>query len=193
MAPAFGSEQQTAKNADMSIDFSSLTTGLETSSEQSAPQGITTTSVATPNSPEQAHILNQVIEKLSVGHPNIPDRITIKMTPEELGEVTLDLVMDKDHLRVQLSAQNTQVQELLQKHLPRLEEALQNQNLQPDELRVSVDDRGQGHEGFSRHDRKSPTPQPFSRAMPDDTGQAAPLTATSNAAQGLRQGLSLRI
>ena len=79
------------------------------------------------------------IEKLTVHNARETSSITLRLHPEELGHVKLELVMDKDSVRAHLHAQSQQVQEVLERHLPRLRDALEMQGLKIDQLQVSVD------------------------------------------------------
>jgi flagellar hook-length control protein FliK len=88
--------------------------------------------------------------------------------------------------------QTQQVQEILEKHLPRLQEALHNQGVKLDDIQVSVDSRGnQGREFFNRNHPSTPFMRSFGhhRAAPEP----APAAASAGPVRASGGGLSLRI
>ncbi len=76
------------------------------------------------------------------------------LNPEELGEVKLELAVEKDQVRAHLHAQSSQVHEVLEKHIARLREALELQGLKLDEVRISSDSQG-GESRFSQQQQSS--------------------------------------
>lgn len=139
---------------------------------------------------EEVRILDQVMTKLSFNRTGGNERIIIKLYPEELGEVKLDLTRDKDQLKVHLFAQTQQVQEILEKHLPRLQEALNNQGIQFDDIKVSVDSqRSQGREFQDRNHQPGSFARPGQKGTPHQAG----LALAANASRSSQGGISLRI
>ena len=141
----------------------------------------------------ESRILDQVLERIPVERAGDQSRIVIRMHPEELGEVKLALTMEKDQLRAQLLTQNHQVQEILEKHLPRLHEALGHQGVRLEDIQVSVDSNHQTGREFFDHRQQS---ESFRGHFNAPTGIIAddPVMAANMAAQnGSAQGLSLRV
>jgi len=120
--------------------------------------------------------------------------VTLRLHPEELGQVKVELVMDKDSVRAHLHAQSQQVQEVLERHLPRLRDALEQQGLKIDQLQVSVDSQHHGNrETFQQHEQQRFAgfqKMPASLAGYKGEPGAAPTTQAPTR-QG--SGLSLRI
>lgn len=107
--------------------------------------------------PEQ-EVLQQVFHQLP-SRASGPQRVTLRLNPEELGEVRLEMIIDKETVRAHLQAQSQQVQEVLEKHLPRLREAFEQQGLKLQELQVSVDSgRDGGRSFFSQSQHQQPAP-----------------------------------
>ena len=148
---------------------------------------------ATPGSlNEEVRVLDQVLNQLSLNRTGDKNRVTIRLNPQELGEIKLELVMDKDHLKAQMVAQTRQVQEILEKHLPRLQEALQNQGIKVDQIEVSVDSQGnRGREFFDRNHQ--PAPRAHSFGLNRTAAEAAATVAAVDQTRGRPAGLSLRI
>lgn len=109
----------------------------------------------------EGRILDQVVGRMTLSPEVQGGRMTLKLHPRELGEVQIDLVVEKSRVKAQLIAQNQQVQEVLEKHLPRLRSALEAQGLKLDALQVSVDSAGDGERGFFQEHRRSASPVRF--------------------------------
>jgi flagellar hook-length control protein FliK len=141
---------------------------------------------------QEVRILDQVLDQMPLNRVGDKSRIVIRLHPEELGEVKLDLVMEKDQLKAHLVTQTQQVQEILEKHLPRLQEALHSQGVKLDNIQVSVDSRGnQGREPFN-HNRQSAH---FARSFGHQqaASEPAPAAASAGPVRASAGGLSLRI
>ena len=139
-------------------------------------------------------IVEQTIDKFAVNQAKETGSVTLRLHPEELGQVKVELVMDKDSVRAHLHAQSQQVQEVLERHLPRLRDALEQQGLKIDQLQVSVDSQHNGNRGaFQQHEQQSfagHQKMPATLAGYKGTPAEAP-SAQPMARQG--SGLSLRI
>jgi len=103
-----------------------------------------------------SHIVNQTVEHLSIHARAESSSVTVRLHPEELGELQLRMVMEGDQLKVHLHAQSQQVQDVLERNFPRLRDALQDQGVTVEDFQVSVDSGGaeqqqsfsqQGHNG----------------------------------------------
>ncbi len=86
-----------------------------------------------------SHIVNQTVEHLSIHARGESSSVTVRLHPEELGELQLRMVMEGDQLKVHLHAQSQQVQEVLERNFPRLRDALQDQGMTVEDFQVSVD------------------------------------------------------
>lgn len=96
-------------------------------------------------------ISDQIFEHLSIkslksseGNSNL----SIRMHPEELGHLELELVVNKDGVRAHIQAQTIQVRDILEKHIFRLREGFEQQGLNLQEVTVSVNSEqhhGPGH------------------------------------------------
>lgn len=115
----------------------------------------------TGQSVPEGRILDQVVGRMTLSPEVQGGRMTLKLHPRELGEVQIDLVVEKSRVKAQLLAQNQQVQEVLEKHLPRLRSALEAQGLKLDALQVSVDSAGDGERGFFQEHRRPASPVRF--------------------------------
>lgn len=93
-----------------------------------------------------SQVVQQVVTKLQSELQRGLSRITVNMHPPELGKVKLNLVSNNSGLQAQIQVQNPQVQQIMEKNMPALREALNQQGLDGDEIDVSVESEGRGDE-----------------------------------------------
>jgi len=143
------------------------------------------------------HILNQVVGQISIDKNHGASRISIKLHPKELGQIKLDLTVDQTKVKAHLIAQNQQVQDVLERHLPALRSALQQQGLQLDHLQVSVDSRQAGSNMFFQQQQQQQNPsayQPRHWAPTAGFADRSPVSEEGSSASARGTGgLSLRI
>jgi flagellar hook-length control protein FliK len=143
--------------------------------------------------PEQK-VMEQVIGHSSLRELGDKRQLTVELHPEELGQVKLELVQEKDRLQLHLRAATTEVRDILEKHMPRLQEALHQQGLRLENIQVSVDAQRNNSGGFFEHHRQQQAHQ-SSRQQTDHAPlrSAEPAMAAATAGQNPVSGLSLRI
>ena len=78
------------------------------------------------------------------------EQMTLKLSPEHLGELTLNLKMENQQLRVQIIAENQGVKEALMQHAESLKESLSRQNIKMESFEVVTSN---GQRGFEQNDR----------------------------------------
>lgn len=157
-----------------------------------APQGPSLPHTSAFAVPEQ-EVMEQIIQRSSLQELDGKRHLTVELHPEELGQVKLDLVQENNRLQLHLQAQNGEVRDILQKHLPRLQEALQQQGLRLDDIQVSVDAQSSNAQGFfeqrQQQARRNVWQNHRTASLPDQV-QPAAARATN---QTTARGLSLRI
>jgi hypothetical protein len=141
----------------------------------------------------ESQVVDQVVERLSINPRNETSSLTVKMHPVELGELKLELVVERDTVRAHLVAQTQQVQDVLERHMPRLREALELQGLKLDDIQVSIDSQKDGGKGFFHEHHAPSTPYHATARMKAD--QASEMASEQTAGMGnqAKGGLSLRI
>jgi hypothetical protein len=108
--------------------------------------------IATPSAdaknPLGEHITNQIREKLDArGHGSDNGQITLRLHPEELGELKINMRMVDQHLKIEITTQNPSVKEALMQNLDTLKETLSRQNIAMDRFDISADIRQGLHQG----------------------------------------------
>jgi flagellar hook-length control protein FliK len=125
----------------------------------------------------QEQIIQQVQEKLA-RHEVRPGggEVRLKLHPEELGELTINLRMEDQRLRVEIVAENRTVKEALLQNLDTLRDTLSRQNISMERFDVATG--GNSHQAF-RDERQAqaarvPTPYGFRPAGVEDEQAAVP-------------------
>ncbi|MDY0267660.1 flagellar hook-length control protein FliK [Trichloromonas sp.] len=184
-----------ADNGANSPVFSAVGQGAAT--PQAASAGAGTPAAATPLTlpvPEE-QVYQQVASRLTLVDGQRHSRLTMRLYPEELGQVKLDLTVEGDRVRLQLHAQNQQVQEVLEKYLPRLRESFEQQGLKLEEAQVTYDSPGQGGRGSFQESRQSFfAARSAGRSGERTAGEEEPLvTPPPSPANSRPGGISLRV
>ena len=155
-------------------------------------------SAGTPFMAEQ-EILDQVVQRLSLRSFQGGQRLTMDLQPAELGQVHLELIQEQDRIQVRLLAQSSEVQGVLERSLPQLQEALQQQGLRLDSIQIGIDQRqasAHGQQQFQQQFQQQGSAHGQgrgSREQSEGNLQAlAPVAAAANPSSTV-SGLSLRI
>jgi len=97
----------------------------------------------------ESQIFDQVVTHLSGSVNGESGRMVLRLNPAELGSLKLDLVVEGDEVRANIHAQSQQVQEVLERNLPQLRNALAEQGLKIEQFQVNID--RQQNEGSFDH------------------------------------------
>lgn len=86
--------------------------------------------------------------------------VTVKLKPEELGEVTLKLVLEKGQINGSITAERKEIVMMLQNNLEQLKTELKNSNVNLNNLSVNIQsgeefDRDNSRRGFSNRQNKN--------------------------------------
>ncbi|HEX9022812.1 MAG TPA: flagellar hook-length control protein FliK, partial [Geobacteraceae bacterium] len=101
--------------------------------------------------PTGGEIVSQVREKLeATGRIADDGQITLKLHPQELGELKINMRLDDHNLKVEIVTQNPSVKEALMQNLDTLKETLSRQNISMERFDVSADLR----QGFTQGGRE---------------------------------------
>lgn len=99
-------------------------------------------------------VMNQIYDKIKVLNSKDVSEIQVNLKPDELGQVTIKLVMDKGVLVGKILVESNQVKSLIESNVPQIKENLKNQNLNVAEFTVSANlnqdnQTGYQYQGFS--------------------------------------------
>lgn len=95
----------------------------------------------------EGQVLDQVVTHISGSKSGETGRMVLRLQPAELGALKIDLQIEGDRVKANLHAQSTQVQEVIERNLPQLRNALAEQGLKIDEFKVDID-KGQQQGSF---------------------------------------------
>lgn len=110
--------------------------------EQNALSGTTSasTSFSLPSGstvPETT-VVDQMIAHFSMNRRLETGTVNLKLYPQELGELRMEIKVTQDNVKAHIIAQNPQAQEMIDRHLPRLREALEQQGLHLQQVEVTL-------------------------------------------------------
>jgi flagellar hook-length control protein FliK len=91
-----------------------------------------------PKAATPTPVADQVIDKIKNELNNGKSQISMTLNPEKLGKVNIDLASSRGQLTAQITAENTQVKELLIKSLETLRQTLQDQGINVNNIVVKV-------------------------------------------------------
>ncbi len=116
---------------------------LSTSSASGAPQNDTSRASLPPE-----QIVQQVRDRF-VNHETKPgiEQIVLRLSPEHLGELKVNLNLEGQRLKVEIVAENKMVRDSLMQHTDALKESLSRQNIKMDSFEVTTGGNGASDSG----------------------------------------------
>lgn len=97
-------------------------------------------------------VVNTLIQRFNVNPRLQTSKLTMHLHPAELGALKIDILVEGDSIKANIVAQSQQVLETLEKNMPRLREALQEQGFTVDAFEITMDgDGGKQKELFQEH------------------------------------------
>ncbi len=140
-------DQKLGGNANLAIPQQAKAENAATAVNTPTPA----TSDVRPNLSE--HVARQVTEHLA-GHEikKGSDQIVIRLTPENLGELKLNLRMDGQRLNVEIVTENRAVKDMILQHSDSLRESLARQNISMESFDVTTGGNGGSATGRGQDD-----------------------------------------
>ncbi len=139
----------------------------------------------------ESQIFDQVVTHLSGSVNGDSGRMVLRLNPAELGSLKLDVVVDGDEVRANIHAQSQQVQEVIERHLPQLRNALAEQGLKIEQFRVDIDKQQSegGFESFAQQQQQ----QKQNNSWSYEEVEEEPLIPLSQLLQTGNTGISLHV
>lgn len=131
-------------------------------------------------------VVDQMISHFSVNNRLESGTVNLKLHPQELGELRMEIKITQDTIKAHFIAQTPHAQEMITQHMPRLREALEQQGLHLQQIEVTIAandsfsrDQFQGNAGQqqlnqSMHHTRGSQPI-FTLDMGEETQEATPL------------------
>jgi len=95
----------------------------------------------------QREVVDQVINKIKVTDADNLKSIEIKLEPEQLGKLTLKVVMENGVLTAKLIAESEKVKAAIESNISELKDSMLEQGINITAVDVSVDSEAQGEQG----------------------------------------------
>ncbi len=94
------------------------------------------------NEAPEVNILDQIRAKFAANSSNGLQKITIGLTPESLGKLSIEIAKGQDGISAQIVATNPQAKEILDKNIENLKTLLQSQGVNVNNVNVKVSEAG---------------------------------------------------
>ncbi len=115
---------------------------------QGSQEGMQVSTLRLPSGTEVPHsqIVNQVSDHFSMNRNLESGSVTLRLHPAELGELRMEIKVEQDNIKAHITTHNPQVQDILDRNIPKLREVLEQQgmNLEHIQVTVAADDGGNG-------------------------------------------------
>jgi len=85
-------------------------------------------------------VVDQITAHFSVNNRLETSSVNLKLNPQELGELRMEIKVEHDNVKAHIVAQSPHAQEMIDRHVSRLREALEQQGLHLNEIEVTVAD-----------------------------------------------------
>jgi hypothetical protein len=82
-------------------------------------------------------IMHQVVERFQIFKQQNDTRLTLKLHPAELGALQIDLTVKEGSIKANVLAQSQQIQEIVERNLPKLRNSLAEQGFTIEEILVT--------------------------------------------------------
>ncbi len=92
-------------------------------------------------------IISQINAKMQASKADGTQKITLSLTPESLGKISLEITSNKDGITAKILAENNQAKEMLDKNIDGLKSMLQSQGVNVNNVSVKVSE-SQKSDGF---------------------------------------------
>ncbi len=104
-------------------------------------------------------IVNHLVQRFNVNPRLQTSKLTMQLHPAELGALKVDILVKEGSIKANIVAQSQQVLETLEKNMPRLRAALEDQGFSIDSFEITMDNDGGRqqelfHENFTSQEQE---------------------------------------
>lgn len=147
-----GGSTLASMSTDSSNSFAQIVTQVADTNSQ-LQQVNSKAGLATPNTAFQENeVMNQVIQRFNVNPRLQTSKLSIQLTPVELGQLKIDILIKGDSIKANIVAQSQHATEIIEKNMVKLKTVLEDQGFTIDELIVStVQDDGESFNLFQEN------------------------------------------
>lgn len=83
-------------------------------------------------------VVDQMIAHFSINKRLETGSVNLRLHPQELGELRMEITVEQDNVKAHIVTQSPHAQEMIDRHLPKLREALERQGLHLGQVEVTV-------------------------------------------------------
>jgi flagellar hook-length control protein FliK len=94
---------------------------------------------AMPNQVPENELMQQVTQKLRISRIMQNSKMVMRLHPAELGNLKIDIHLKDGSINANIVAQSRQVQEILEKNMPRLRTLMEDQGLVVNEIAIAME------------------------------------------------------
>lgn len=179
----------TEQGSHFLLNTPSLTTGTQTGASTSTP-----VSTAPGQFVPAEEIINHLVERFSMNPRLQTSKISLSLTPAELGSVKIDIMVQGDSIKAHIVAGSQQIQDTIEKQMPRLRSVLEQQGFTVDDFQVSLESATSDSNDFfeqqftsnqSRQEQQGANPAARLQEMPFNLSLSAAETSLSSSASGI--------
>lgn len=129
---------QAPNTQHLSFSYQVNTAQTTTSSSPLTAPGNTFYQLGSGNIVPDSAVVDQMIAHFSVNNRLQTGSVNLKLYPQELGELRMEIKVEQDNVKAHIVAQSPHAQEMIDRHMPRLREALEQQGLHLQQVEVTV-------------------------------------------------------
>lgn len=143
-----------------------IVTGLGTQTAITTPGHTAVHQPATlpPGAPIPAdEIINHLVERFSVNPRLQTSKVSLNLNPAELGAIKIDIMVKGDSIKAHIAAGSQQIQDTIERHMPKLRAVLEQQGFTIDDFQVTQESSTTDSNDFFQQQfssRQDAPPQP---------------------------------
>jgi flagellar hook-length control protein FliK len=106
-----------------------------------------------PGAPVPAEeIINHLVDRFSINPRLQTSKISLNLSPAELGALKIDIIVKGDSIKAHIAANSPQVQETIEKYMPKLRTILEQQGFTIEDFQVTLDSTSSdANDFFQKH------------------------------------------
>jgi flagellar hook-length control protein FliK len=106
-----------------------------------------------PGAPVPAEeIINHLVDRFSINPRLQTSKISLNLSPAELGALKIDIIVKGDSIKAHIAANSPQVQETIERYMPKLRTILEQQGFTVEDFQVTLDSTSSdANDFFQKH------------------------------------------
>lgn len=131
-------QSNSSLSTEQAAGFQQVSTLLQDVSGSHAQNSGKSIILSSGNIVYEEDIMHQVVERFQVFKQQNDTRLTLRLHPAELGELQIDLTVKEGSIKANVLAQSLQIQEIVERNLPKLRNSLTEQGFTIEEILVTT-------------------------------------------------------